>query len=103
MVSFLLDAGGLVALFLAFSVPAVIAARRNRRRYPDAERKFVLGAIGCGLVCAVLLAISDRLVDQCLAEGNTQCDDAGGIGPIVMIGVGFLAVSLFRTYLMVVD
>ncbi len=103
MVSFLLATVGLVALFLAFSVPAVVAARRNRRRYPEAERKFLTAAVVCGVLCAILLAISNRLVDQCLAEGNTQCADAGGIGPIVLIGVGFLAVSLFRTYLMIVD
>jgi hypothetical protein len=103
MLPFVLASVGFVALLLVFSVPAVLVARRDPRRHPGVVRKFVIGAVLTGLVCGSLYAISDRLVDQCLAEGNTQCHDAGGTGILVMIAGGFLAVSSARAYFMYTD
>ncbi len=103
MLVFLVATVGFVALMLVFSLPAILVARQDRRRHRGVDQKFAAAAVGVGVLCGVLVGISRRLVDQCTAQGNTQCHDAGGTGLVALIAIGFLAVSTVRAYLMFND
>ena len=102
MLSFLATLVIYVLALVACSLPAVVMARR-RPYHRSAGRKFLLAGLACGLFCGLVVASSDRLIEQCEAEGNTQCFDSGATGLVTLIVVGFLATSLVRAYLMATD
>ncbi len=102
MMSFLLTVLIYVGVLLVCSVPAVIVAQRNPY-FGNVGRKFVLAALACGLVCGLVVASSNELIDQCKAQGNTQCHDSGATGLVTIVIGGFAVTSVVRAYLMATD
>lgn len=88
-------------ILLAASAPVLFFAYRNRRR--TLIKRFVTAAAIGGVFCGVITAGSQRLVDQCEAEGNPSCFDAGADGMIIMVIGGFIGASLLWTYFLATD
>ena len=89
------------AIMLIFSGPVLFVARQ--RELPKMARRFLIAAGVCGLICGVLSAGSERLVNQCEAAGNLSCVDSGSSGFQLMIVAGYLGTSLVRSYLVAHD
>lgn len=88
-------------ILLLVSAPALFMARRHNRRV--LIKRFVTAAAIGGTFCGVIAAGSQRLINQCEAEGNPSCFDAGADGMIILLIGAFLAASLLWTYLMATD
>jgi len=102
MLSFFTTVLMYVAVLLVCSVPAVVVAKRNPY-FGTVGRKFLLAALACGLVCGLVVASSQQLIEQCRSEGNTQCHDSGATGLVTIIIGGFAITSVVRAYLMATD
>ncbi len=102
MLSFLSTVLIYVAVLLVCSVPPVIVARRNPY-FGTVGRKFLLAALAFGLVCGLVVASSNELIEQCKSQGNTQCHDSGATGLVTIIIGGFAVTSVVRAYLMATD
>lgn len=89
------------AILLVVSAPAMFMARRHNR--PVLVKRFVTASAVAGVFCGIVDAGSQRLVDNCEAEGNPSCFDAGGDGMIVLLIGAFLAASLLWSYLLATD
>lgn len=87
---------GFVALFLLICVPPMLIARRIDE--PGTIRRFTVASAIAGVFLGVVVGTSRRLTDQCVAEGNTQCFDAGATGLIYLVIFGFVVVSATRTW-----
>ena len=83
------------AIMVVTALPVILL---SRHRNPVRARRFLVGAVAAGLVCGVLAATSEKLVDDCVAAGNPTCVDYGGTGMQAMIAVGYAAVALVRGY-----
>ena len=93
-----------VSLFLVFSLPVVLLARREPQRYRRTVRSTLIVAVALGVFCAVVGAISRGLVAQCEAvDRNNSCIDAGADGLQVMIVAGFAIFAGGRAYLLHID
>lgn len=102
MLSFLTTVGLYVGALLLCSLPTVVVAGRDSY-YRVTARKFLLAALAAGLVCGLVVASSNRLVEQCRNAGNTQCFDSGATGLVTLVIIAFLATSVVRAYLMVTE
>jgi hypothetical protein len=89
LLALLLHTAAAVVLWL----PLAWIGRRRRRM--GTVRRYLVGAAATGLVCAVVAASSERLVNQCEAAGNPDCLDFGSTGiQIIFLGGYGLAVLL---------
>ena len=99
--SFLLSALYHFALLLLVSTPVLFMARRQHRAL--LFQRFILACALGGVFCGIVAAGSQRLVDQCEAEGNSSCFDAGADGMIMVLVGGFFATSAVWAYLLFTD
>ena len=102
MLSFLTTLSIYIGILLACSLPAVVVAMRDPY-HRAVGRKFLVAALGCGAACGLVVATSDRLVEQCREEGNSRCFDAGATGLVALIILAFLGTSVVRAYLMATE
>jgi hypothetical protein len=100
-VGFLVSSLTYFLILLVVSAPALFMARRRNR--PVLIKRFMTAAAVGGTFCGIVAAGSQRLVNQCEAEGNPSCFDAGADGMIILLIVGFLGASLLWTYLLFND
>ncbi|MEL6980898.1 MAG: hypothetical protein AAFO29_00585 [Actinomycetota bacterium] len=91
-----------LGILLACSLPVVLVARRDDY-HRGVGRKFVLAGLGAGLGCGLVVASSNRLVQQCEEAGNSQCFDAGATGLVTVVIAGFVIVSVIRAYLLLTE
>lgn len=88
-------------ILLVVCAPVLFFAYRNKRR--TLIKRFVTATAIGGVFCGVITAGSQRLVDRCVAEGNTSCFDAGADGMKLMLIGGFLCASVLWTYFLATD
>ncbi len=95
LIAFLIFTGVALALWIPL---AVIGRRKGRHK---TVTRYVYGAIGTGVVCALVASSSERLVDQCEVAGNPTCIDFGatGIQMLLLGGYGFaVLLNAFLVY-----
>lgn len=79
-------------IVLFVSIPTLVLARRKRRA-KTARRFLITGGI-IALFCALVSALSERLVRQCEEVGNTSCVDYGATGMQFLLIAGYAVASL---------
>jgi hypothetical protein len=87
----------LTSIMVLAALPVVFFSRRTN---PAKARRFLIAAAVAGLSCGVLAATSKKLVDDCLAAGNTSCLDFGATGLQAMIVIGYAATALISGFLL---
>ena len=65
-------------ILLLLTIPTFYLAWRNGQK--RTIRRFLIAAVVVGFVVAVIAASSGQLLDQCEAENNRACFDAGSAG-----------------------
>ncbi len=85
-----------LALLLVLAVPVFIVARRRGRT--TTIRNVVISAVVMSGLMGLTRFSSERLVDQCIEVGNTQCIDAGSTGILWLFGIGFTVVVWARAW-----
>jgi hypothetical protein len=84
------------AILIAVSAPAILTARSHR--LPGTMYRFLIAAVGFGVVIGYLDARYRAAYTQCKAEGLGRCVNDGFNGLEVMVVVGFLVTSMVRSY-----
>ena len=89
MVTFLIAFVGYTAAGAVLWIPLAVVGRRKRRT--RAVNRYLVGAAAMGMICAVIAASSERLVNQCRDAGNPTCYDFGATGLQLLFlgGYGF--------------
>lgn len=78
--------------------PVVVLAMRHMHNQRATIRNFVIAAAAIALLCGAIAASSERLVNQCVAVGNTRCFDRGAGGMQAMFVGGYAIVAAIRSY-----
>ncbi len=94
--SFLSHFALFVVVVIVLGVPVWLVAWRHER--PATIRRFGLAGLAVAGFAAANEVLSDRLVTQCEAAGNTACVDVGGAGIRLMVLGGFIVVAWWRAY-----
>ena len=82
-------------LIFAFIYAPLFFIARDKNR-PGTIKNFGIAAVILGLLCVAVAITSERLVDQCFAADNLDCDDRGGAGLQVVFVVGFAIATWTR-------
>jgi len=85
-----------LAVLLVLAVPVFVVARRRRR--PNTIRNVAISAVVVGGLMGLTRFTSNRLVEQCIDVGNTQCYDAGSTGILWLFAIGFTVVVWARAW-----
>lgn len=85
-----------LVLLLILALPVFHVARRRRRT--TTIRNVAISAVVVGGLMAMTRYTSDRLVEQCIEVGNTQCIDAGSTGILWLFAIGFTVVVWARAW-----
>ncbi|MDH3301681.1 MAG: hypothetical protein OES24_14360 [Acidimicrobiia bacterium] len=85
-----------LALLLVLAIPVFVVARRRHRT--ATIRNVAISAIVVGGLMGMTRYTSDRLVEQCIEVGNTQCFDAGSTGILWLFAIGFTVVVWARAW-----
>ena len=96
MLRFIVELVVFFAILAVATLPHERVSKIVRRRY---DRKKWMRAAGItALFCAVLGWSSRSLQQDCLAERNNGCVDAGGVGTQLVVLGGFVAFALISAY-----
>lgn len=96
MGNFFAQAGIICAIVALLFAPVLYLARR--RGQTGTIRSFAIAGLVVVALCIAVAVSSDRLVDQCLEAGNTQCSDRGSSGMQALFMGGFGIAAGLRSY-----
>lgn len=99
MVGFFVASVGFTALSLVLGLPLFLVAHRQEQH--QLIRQFFMGAVVVGVICGVLDASSQRLVDDCERAGNPQCFDYGSTGLQSIAVAAYATIAWIKAYLLV--
>ena len=96
MGSFLAQAGLFLVIVAVLFAPVFFLARRRGQH--STIKSFAIAGLVVVALCAAVGVSSQRLVDQCIAVGNTQCYDRGSTGMQALFLAGFGVAAIIRSY-----
>ena len=96
VLSFLIYVLQFAAVLAVLGGPVWVVAWRHAR--PATMYRFGVAGLVVAMFAAANEVLSDRLVSQCEAAGNTACVDIGGAGTRLTVLGGFAIVAWWRVY-----
>lgn len=101
LIAFLIAFLAYLAAGVLLWIPLAVIGRRRRRA--KTVRRYLIGAAVAGFICALIVASSERLVNQCEAAGNPGCFDVGSAGLQLLFIGGYGFAVLLAAFLIYRD